>query len=400
MTNGWNGGAPSQFSEPGNQLEMAAKYKANVDIRITGIRVWAGSTASTSGRQGRIWSLGGSLLDSVGMDALLPTTSDYTTYTLADPLILNSGTEFYVSYDTVQYYGAVTNAFPLDSSDGSVTAEAGRFGAARGVFPDTASTAFFGIDIVFDTNTGENQPPVITGMMLNKTDLTVVGTITVTDEIPSTVTAKWEWGDGTSTNTAGGVLTAQHTYMDNGNYAVLVTVTDSDGLKDSEARAVNISVSAETTENEEWLDDIFDAVISDVQRTGYFQKVNGHEPKRAPNTGLTAAVWIQSIEPIALMSGLASTSGRIVFTVRIYSNMLKDPQDAIDPAVMKAVSNIMRRYHDDFDFEGAIRNIDLLGAFGISLSGQAGYLEIDKKEFRIFDITVPCLVNDMWPQIN
>jgi hypothetical protein len=156
----------------------------------------------------------------------------------------------------------------------------------------------------------------------------------------------------------------------------------------------------EITENEAWLDDIFDAVVSDAQRSGYFDKVNKHEPKRAPNTGITAAIWVQSIEPIALMSGLASTSGRIVFTLRIYSNMLKEPQDAIDPAVMKAVSNLMRRYNDDFDFEGAIRNIDLLGAHGVKLAGQAGYLEIDNKEFRIFDITIPCLVNDIWPQTD
>lgn len=154
------------------------------------------------------------------------------------------------------------------------------------------------------------------------------------------------------------------------------------------------------TENEAWLDDIFDAVVSDAQRSDYFEKVNQHEPKRAPNTGLSAGVWVQSIDPIAGQSGLAATAGRIVFVIRIYSNMLKEPQDAIDPQVMKAVSNLMRRYHDDFDFGGAIGYIDLLGGYGVALAGQAGYLEIDGKMFRIFDITIPCIVYDIWPQVN
>lgn len=152
--------------------------------------------------------------------------------------------------------------------------------------------------------------------------------------------------------------------------------------------------------NEEWIDPIFDAVVSDIQRSGYFDKVNMHEPKRKPGRGLTAAVWVQSMDPIGQISGLASTSGRVVFMVRLYANMLQEPQDAMDPNMIKATSNIIRRYHDDFDFGGMIRNVDLLGAFGIALAAQAGYLEQDDTMFRIMDITVPCLINDIWPQVS
>jgi len=155
-----------------------------------------------------------------------------------------------------------------------------------------------------------------------------------------------------------------------------------------------------TTSSEEWLDPIFDAVVSDAQRSGYFDKVNLHEPKRKPGTRLTAAIWVQSIDPIALASGLAATSARVVFMLRIYSNMLKEPQDMIDPQVTKATSNLMRRYHDDFDFDGAIRNVDLLGSFGVALSAQAGYIDIDNTMYRIMDIRIPCIVNDVWPQVK
>jgi len=152
--------------------------------------------------------------------------------------------------------------------------------------------------------------------------------------------------------------------------------------------------------SEAWLEDVFDAVVSDAQASGYFDKVNQHEPKRKPGNRLTAAVWLQSIEPIALASGLASTSGRIVFILRIYSNMLQEPQDMIDPNMARACSNLMRRYHDDFDFGGAIRNVDLLGQFGIALSAQSGYLELDNAMYRVMDIQIPCIVNDIWPQVQ
>lgn len=152
--------------------------------------------------------------------------------------------------------------------------------------------------------------------------------------------------------------------------------------------------------SEAWLDPIFDAVVSDAQRSGYFDKVNLHEPKRKPGTKLTAAIWVQNLKPIALASGLATTSALVLFMLRIYSNMMKEPQDMIDPQLLKAASNLMRRYHDDFDFGGAIRNVDLLGQFGVALEAQAGYLEQDNTMFRIMDITIPCIVNDVWPQVK
>jgi hypothetical protein len=222
----------------------------------------------------------------------------------------------------------------------------------------------------------------------------------VTDEVAATVTAQWDWGDGNVSSTSGGVLSSSHTYSNPGLYAVMVTVTDAGGLQDSAAQPVSLNTTVTARANEEWLDDIFDAVVSDVQRSGYFDKVNTHEPKRGPRSGLTAAVWVQSLEPVALASGLAATSARLVFTLRIYQSMLKEPQDMIDPMMTKAISNLMRRYHDDFDFEGIIRNVDLLGQFGIALSAISGYLEIEGKVFRIMDMTIPCIVNDVWPQIS
>lgn len=156
--------------------------------------------------------------------------------------------------------------------------------------------------------------------------------------------------------------------------------------------------------SELWLDPVFDAVVSDVQATGYFKKVNQHEPKRAPQSNLTAGIWVTSIDPISgpAGSGLANTSARVIFNVRLYTSMLMEPPDLIDPQLMKASSSIMRRYHDDFDFglTDLVRNVDLLGMFGVKLALLTGYLEHDGAMYRIADITVPVIVNDVWPQVS
>lgn len=398
MTNGWDGADPSLQNEPGVDYELATRFTANDDITITGIRVWAGASETVSGRSGKIWNTGGVQLATVAMGTSLP--NGWTTYNLAVPLNISNGTTFDVSYDTLRYYGAVAGDYPNNSSDSKVTATQGRFHATPNTFPNTTSVSFYGIDIVYIENVGGNQAPTVDGISVVKTGLAVTATATITDEDESTVTLRWDWGDGEFDNTLAGDLSHDHTYDNPGLYAIMVTATDSAGLDGSFAVAVQLTADLTTDASEDWIGDIFDAVVSDVQACGYFEKVNQHEPKSKPGHGLTAAVWLQAITPIGSISGLAATSGRLLFMLRLYTNMLQANPDFIDPNLARAASNIMRRYHDDFDFGGAIRNVDLLGSFGVALEATAGYLEQDGALYRIIDIQVPCLVNDMWPQIN
>jgi hypothetical protein len=142
--------------------------------------------------------------------------------------------------------------------------------------------------------------------------------------------------------------------------------------------------------------DILDHIVSHAMTTGYFERVNQHEAKNAPGNGLTAAVWVRTIRP--KRSGLDKTSVKVTFTVRLYSNMVAEPQDAIDPDLMKATDALMALYTGDFSFDGTVYAVDLLGEEGEPLQGDAGYVEIDKKMFRIFDITLPVMVDDVWTQ--
>src|SRR3546814_17112169 len=83
--------------------------------------------------------------------------------------------------------------------------------------------------------------------------------------------------------------------------------------------------------------DLIDRIASHAMTTGLFDRVNQHEPKSKPGRGLTCAVWIDRIEHARGRSGLTATDARVVFNVRVYTNMLQQPQDAIDPNVMNAV---------------------------------------------------------------
>lgn len=158
-------------------------------------------------------------------------------------------------------------------------------------------------------------------------------------------------------------------------------------------------------DSEEWLDLLIDNIVSDVQRTGWCDRVNESEPFKKPGHGITAAVFPDYMGPTKL-SGLAATSARVNVFVRLFMPVplpnrgFPGAADVIDRKLLKAASNIMRKYHDDFDFEGTIRNVDLLGSQGQALEGRTGYIEIDKVLHRVITITVPCIVNDVWPQVN
>lgn len=147
------------------------------------------------------------------------------------------------------------------------------------------------------------------------------------------------------------------------------------------------------------VDNIIDAVASHAMASGYFDRVNGHEPKNAPGAGVSVAVWADSIQPV-LSSGLASLSASVVLNVRLYTSMLQEPQDAIDPAMLKAVSALFAAYAGDFTLGGAARHVDVLGAEGSRLFAKAGYLNQDNRMYRVITITLPVIVNDVWDEVE
>lgn len=139
-----------------------------------------------------------------------------------------------------------------------------------------------------------------------------------------------------------------------------------------------------------------DRLVSTAAAGGYFGQVTAHEPKSAPGSGLTFSTWIGDIQPIPGKSGLDVTSCRIEMTGRIYRNMITDPQDRIDTDVARAGSYLLAQLTADFGIDGAY--IDLLGAHGAPLGMQYGYVELDKSMFRVGDILIPFIADDVFDQ--
>lgn len=142
---------------------------------------------------------------------------------------------------------------------------------------------------------------------------------------------------------------------------------------------------------------ILNAVQSHAMASGHFERVNRHEPKNAPGNGLSAAIWVDRIEPVQ-SSGLSSSSAIVTLNIRVYTNMLAEPQDAIDPNIATAVDALIGAYSSDFELGGNVRCVDLLGQSGQGLTAQAGYLEQDHKMYRVMTISLPLIVNDVWSQ--
>lgn len=134
--------------------------------------------------------------------------------------------------------------------------------------------------------------------------------------------------------------------------------------------------------------------------SGAFDRVNIVEPKTAPGSGLTAAVWLTWLGPDPGDSGLAVTSALVVFTARFYTSMISEPQDLIDPAMLNVTAKIVEIYSAGFTLGGAVMDVDLLGSRGHGqLAATAGYINQDGKLMRVMDINIPIIVADAWPQI-
>ena len=143
---------------------------------------------------------------------------------------------------------------------------------------------------------------------------------------------------------------------------------------------------------------IFAALESHALASGLFERVNGHEAVSAPGNGLSLAFWFSGLDPVPGGSGLAATTGRITFTARVYSPASQEPQDGIDPGILGAADAMLAAYSGDFTLGGLIRDVDLLGESGLSLSARPGWLDMGEAKYRTVDITIPMILSDIWTQ--
>ena len=143
---------------------------------------------------------------------------------------------------------------------------------------------------------------------------------------------------------------------------------------------------------------IRDALISHAQKTGRFDTVAKHEPFSKPG-GVHAALWVDKLTAVPPASGLNTVTVRLVCLCRIYLGAETQPYDEVDAKGLAAADRLLAAWAGDFTLGGRIRNVDLKGAYGIPLDSQAGYQRIGDTQFRVFTITVPLIINDVWEEV-
>ncbi len=143
---------------------------------------------------------------------------------------------------------------------------------------------------------------------------------------------------------------------------------------------------------------VYAAAVSAAQKLSVFEVVLQHEPKAAPVSLPACAVWTQALTPVAAVSGLNATSGRLELRARIYLSFLGKPEDRIDPELIRLTSALLGAYSGGFTFGGTVMEIDLLGAHGESLNATAGYIQHDSHMFRVMECNIPVIIDSLWTQ--
>lgn len=416
MATAWNGSDPNAVVDS-EDYELGLAWRADSDITITHFRVYTPATEETaSPRRGRFWlSVGGSLLVQTLPDDL---ADGWSQHELDTPLEVTSGTVFVQSYNTGGNYAALNGALDNDvvSLDGNVTALSasnapgganGRFNETPGSFPSTGvgTHPFYGLDFVYTEGIGGNTAPRITTLTSVENGATTTVTATVADDETLTgATMRFKWGDGTSdTLTTYPTVSAQHTYTETGNYAVLVTLTDASGASDNEAVVAEIHVPDPGTNDftREEFKELFSKLSSYAKRLGVFDRVEFREPTNKPAGGTALALWVNDYRPPPSGSGVASTSMVLDIRATVFCALGtgKRSADEIEADVLYAVHRYMKVLSEDFELDRMVRNIDLLGQTGQAMHADFGHLQYEDTWYRIGEITLPLIINDVYEQV-
>jgi len=143
---------------------------------------------------------------------------------------------------------------------------------------------------------------------------------------------------------------------------------------------------------------VYNAALSTARQLNVFETVIAHEPKAKPVSLPALALWTQNLVPVAAVSGLSATSGRLGLRARVYKSFLAKPEDRIDPDLIWLTSVLLDAFSGGFTFSGLVMEIDLLGSYVESLSAEAGYIEHDGQHFRVMQIAIPVIIDSLWTQ--
>jgi hypothetical protein len=143
---------------------------------------------------------------------------------------------------------------------------------------------------------------------------------------------------------------------------------------------------------------LYAQIVSAAEKLAGFETVIQHEPKAAPVSVPALAVWFSGFGPARGMSGLAATSARVEFKARAYLNAMSKPEGTTDPKLIALASQLIGAFSAGFTLGGNVMAVDLLGAWGNPLQAAAGYVSHDGHEFRVAELVIPVVIDDIWTQ--
>lgn len=142
---------------------------------------------------------------------------------------------------------------------------------------------------------------------------------------------------------------------------------------------------------------IRDALVRVCKKTGRYSQGAAHEPKAAPGNGVSFIVLLTS--ETAIGGGLDSTSTLLTYNISSRMSAMYDPQDDIDVKLGGATRDVARRLSGNFKLGvDGVRSIDVKGIHGQPMGWTAGYVYHGDKWLRTFDLRVPIIINDAWPE--
>jgi hypothetical protein len=115
------------------------KFQADVAGTITGIRFYKGAQ-NTGTHTGSLWTSTGTLLASATFTN--ETTSGWQTVMLANPVEIQAGTTYVVSYHTGGNYSATSDGFASSVTNGHLTGLSDALAGGNGIYAYGDSTIF------------------------------------------------------------------------------------------------------------------------------------------------------------------------------------------------------------------------------------------------------------------
>ena len=140
-----------------------------------------------------------------------------------------------------------------------------------------------------------------------------------------------------------------------------------------------------------------DAISSHIARTGYVNDVRIGEPVSPPDA-------IEKMHAAIYMAGAGVVSLTLSTTIEVHSVVVRlyrraafgqgDDAGQVEAEMALAVSQVTSNLVGEFDLGSTMRNIDIAGQYGQSLSATWGYITIGNTVFRTVDLTVPLVVDE------